>query len=69
MATLAEQEVKALDLTGQLADVVSEIVHHGPTRHMDLTEILGHIHAIQNAILAQLAARQYPDNYRLLGEK
>jgi hypothetical protein len=38
------------------------------TRHDDLREVRGHVHALQNAVKAQAAARACPQEFRLLGE-
>ena len=57
-------------LTGELYDLLAhEVVGSGPSAREDLAEIAGHIHGVQNMILAQSAAREYPDRYRLLGEE
>lgn len=65
MLTDAERAVvrKAGDLWGDLCAVVGD----GPTRDADLMELVVHIHAIQHAVMAQAAARAYPDEFRLLG--
>jgi hypothetical protein len=34
-----------------------------------MNEIIHHIHIIQHAIMAQAAARAYPERLRLLGEE
>lgn len=64
---LTPDEHHAMDLTAQLADTLARIVGDGPSRAHDLNELAGHVHLIQHAILAQAAARAYPDRYRLLG--
>jgi len=66
---LTYNEQRAIALTGDLANLISLIVGSGATRSADLTELVAHIHAIQNAILSQAAARAYPNKYRLLGQK
>jgi len=48
---------------------MKRIIGRGPTGEQDLSEFVIHLHAIQNMILAQAAARAYPDTYRLLGER
>lgn len=65
---LSEDEHYAMGLTGELADVLGRIVGQGCTREADLAEACSHIHVIQHMVLAQAAARAYPDQYRLLGE-
>jgi hypothetical protein len=64
---LTADEHEAIDLTGQLANLMGRIVGEGPTRTGDLNEVVQRIQAIQHMILAQAAARAYPDRYRLLG--
>lgn len=44
------------------------VVGAGPTRDGDLAEVAFHVHALQDKVLSQAAARAYPDRYRLLGE-
>lgn len=67
---LTPTEHAALNLTGQLANLISDIIGHGmsPEARGDQLELTIHIHAIQNAILAQAAARAYPGHFRLLGQ-
>lgn len=68
MGLLSRAEHRAMDLTVELVKLVTaEIVADGPTRVGDLSEFVANIHGIQNMILAQAAARAYPDRYRLLG--
>ena len=55
---------KVADLASDFMDVVGE----GPTAAADWNEILPHLHALQQTILAQAAARTYPGKYRLLGD-
>jgi len=66
LLTIEEQSlVRALgDIWGDFCQVVDR----GPTRDADLQEIVHHIHALQHKVLAQAAARAYPNNYRLLGK-
>ena len=64
---MADDDQVGVDLPGELADLLRTIIAPGPTREQDRREIVTHIHDIQNAILAQAAARAYPDRYRLLG--
>jgi len=57
-------------LVEKLAEVWNDfnaICGNGPARHGDLTEACAHVHALQQAVLKQAAARAYPDRYRLLG--
>lgn len=65
---LTPVEREAIKVAGRLAALCAEIAGHEHTRDDDLREIVLHVHAIQNAVLAQAAARAYPDTYRLMGE-
>lgn len=64
---LTEAEHEAVATAALLANQMAEIVADGPSRPNDLAEAVHHIHAVQRMILAQAAARVYPDRYRLLG--
>jgi broad specificity phosphatase PhoE len=65
---LTEGEHHAIKLAGQLMSRISrDVIGDGMNRRQDLAEAAAHVHAIQNMILAQAAARAYPDRYRLLG--
>ena len=44
-----------------------EVVGDGPSRSADLDEVIFHIHALQNFVLSQSAARTYPNEFRLAG--
>lgn len=63
----AAAELAALDLAARLAEKLAQVVGDGPTRAHDLNELLVHVHAIQHAVMAQAAARLYPERFRLLG--
>lgn len=70
MMGLTEAELKAMKLTGELANlVIGGVIGIGRTRDGDVGEFVGHIHAIQRMIMAQAAGRAYPDKFRLLGEE
>jgi hypothetical protein len=61
-------EHRAMDLTVDLWNLLAgEVIGRGPARGGDCAEMAASIHAIQERILAQAAARAYPDRYRLLG--
>jgi len=64
---LTEPEHEAMRLTAELWNDLCLLTGRGKTRKMDLKELALHIHAIQNAILANSAAREYPGQYRMLG--
>lgn len=65
--TLTADEHRAMDLTVELVNLLSEIMGDGRPRAGDLHEVVFHIHGIQRMVLSQAAARAYPDRYRLLG--
>jgi hypothetical protein len=66
-AALTDDEHAAVRAAGDLWGLLVAVTGDGPSREGDLAELVGHIHAIQNAVLAQAAARAYPDRYRLMG--
>jgi hypothetical protein len=67
--TLTKNEHEAMDKTVDLVEhMVLHVIGSGDTRTADINEFVLHIHAIQRMIMAQSAARQYPDLYRRLGE-
>lgn len=63
--TMTEQHL--LELLGKVHNEFTYVVGRGPSRMQDLTEVCNHVHALQNMVLAQTAARAYPDRYRLMG--
>lgn len=68
MDLLTQAEHRAMDLTVELANLLlGEVIGQGRTAEADSCELAIHIHGIQRSILAQAAARAYPDKYRLLG--
>ena len=67
---LTDAERTALAMTGQLAQLLYWIVQQGEDPIIvaqDWNEIAHDIHHIQNAIMAQAAARLYPNELRALG--
>lgn len=65
---LTDAEHRVMDLTAEVWNtLVREVVGDGPARDGDLAELAHDIHRIQERVLAQAAARAYPDRYRLLG--
>ncbi len=65
---LTDLEHQTLTDLGAVWGQLCKIGGTGPTRPEDLTEAMIHIHALQNLVMAQAAARAYPDRYRLAGE-
>lgn len=64
---MTAKEHEAMAVTAHLWNLLTGIVGFGETRSGDLNELVVHLHAIQRAIMAQAAARAYPESYRLLG--
>lgn len=64
---LTTDERRAVELLADLSRLFGRIVGDGSTRQDDLYELTASIHVLQNAVLAQSAARAYPELYRLLG--
>lgn len=65
---LTEEEQAVVNALGQCWNRICRIVGNGPTRSADLNEVVFHVHALQNFVMAQAAARAYPNTYRLAGE-
>lgn len=66
---LTEHEHEVAELLGKCYVIFNQkICGRGPTRDHDLTEFASRIHDLQNAVLAQAAARAYPNTYRLAGD-
>ena len=66
--SLTPLEMETVGLIGLAWNNIARLVGEDESRSQDLREMAHHIHALQNAILAQSAARSYPDKYRLMGE-
>ena len=64
---LTPAEKEAVAQAAKLFTMMCAIVRDGPSREQDLAEACTYIHGLQNMILAQAAARAYPDEYRLMG--
>lgn len=64
---LTEAELACLETTGKLANQLGGVIGQGPSAPGDLAEAVAHLHAIQRAVMAQAAARAYPERFRLLG--
>jgi hypothetical protein len=65
---LTDAEHRAMGLTADLYNLLcGEVIAHARSREGDVAEIAADIHHIQERILAQAAARAFPDRYRLLG--
>jgi hypothetical protein len=65
---LSDAEHTAMDMTGRLARAMKAIIgEEDEIMLADLAEAITHIHALQQMIMSQAAARAYPDRYRLMG--
>jgi hypothetical protein len=66
---LTNEEHELIAKLGSLAADFSRVVDDDITRDADMREIVFHIHALQHMVMAQVAARAYPDLYRRLGSR
>jgi hypothetical protein len=64
---LTAEEHEALQVSARLANLLRQIIGDGPQASHDWNEAAQRIHAVQHMILAQAAARAYPEKYRGLG--
>jgi hypothetical protein len=71
--TMTQREHELVDAITMLMPKFAEVIRADEeTRdealvQSDLREVANHIHALQDKVLAQAAARAYPDRYRLMG--
>ena len=65
---LTDDEHDAVTACAKAWAAICKVVGDGSTRAADLGEVVIHIHALQLFVMAQAAARCYPDLYRLAGE-
>lgn len=71
-ALLTSDEHKALALSADLANLIAKIIKAGDdadASRFDWAEAAHDIHHIQHLIMAQAAARAYPNELRLLGSR
>lgn len=67
---LTAAEHQAMDMTARLWDhMVQNVIESGISAGGDCAELGVNIHAIQHTIMAQAAARAYPERYRRLGSE
>lgn len=64
---LSSREMELLSDIAEVYEGFLAVMENGPSREGDLREIIAHIHALQQAVMAQAAARCYPHKFRLLG--
>ena len=62
----ADERAVIADL-GQIWNRLCGIVGPSVTREADLAEMVVHVHALQQAVMSQAAARAYPKELRMLG--
>lgn len=65
--SLTDDELDVIDRLGRIWNDLRRVVDNGPTRSPDLDELIGHIHALQRAVMANSAARAHPGRLRTLG--
>jgi hypothetical protein len=65
---LTDEERNLVATLGYTTYTFSKICGKGDTRDPDQDEWARHVNALQNMVLAQAAARAYPEEFRLLGE-
>lgn len=66
---LTPEERRCLDVSGELAGRLRAIIGDGPTAHGDWAEAAAAIHVLQRMVMGNAAARAYPTEYRLLGQR
>ena len=66
---LTEMEHEAVTLLGRLAGLMGAIIGDEQEAYFDRIEMVHHVHVLQRMVLAQAAARAYPDRYRLMGHR
>ena len=64
---LKDEEQKCIERLSDIYMELVDIMTDGLSKPYDTLEVTFHIHALQNMVMAQSAARAYPDKYRLLG--
>jgi len=64
---LTTEEREFVSRLGSLWNDLCMIVDRGATRRSDLDEAIVHVHALQHLVMAQAAARAYPNEFRRLG--
>lgn len=64
---LTDDEHAAVHMAGELANLLGKICGDGDQAQHDWVEFVHLIHGIQSRVMAQAAARAFPDRYRPLG--
>jgi hypothetical protein len=78
-ASLTPDELEALHLTAALSSVIKRIIESNEemtgqepdagVAYQDWDEVVVVVHHLQHLIMAQAAARAYPEQFRLLGHR
>lgn len=66
-ASLTRDERALVTSIAKVYNEFCRIMPRGTARHNDLLEVVFHIHGLQRMIMANAAARAYPDQFRPLG--
>jgi len=66
---LTDRDHEMIRQLGQMYMDFKHILGPGVVAKGDLGEVARHIHALQHMVMAQAAARAYPDKYRMLGNQ
>jgi hypothetical protein len=64
---LTDDEMDLVFRLGELAEDFERLMGDGPTAEADMAEVIRHVHALQQTVMAQAAARTHPTKFRLLG--
>jgi hypothetical protein len=64
---LTQDEHRLVETLADVANQFAQVIGDGHTRVADADEVTAIIHCLQDKVLAQAAARLYPEKYRLLG--
>lgn len=64
---MTEDEHKAVALLGDAANAIRKVIGDGNQAEYDWAEAASRIHDLQHMVMAQAAARAYPERYRPLG--
>lgn len=64
---LTDAEHALITKLGECFNEFCIITNDGSNRDHDLSEAALHVHALQHAVMANAAAREYPHLYRVLG--
>ena len=69
---MTAEEHEAMDAIGRAHAAICKVIRQGgdeAVENADINEAVLHVHALQQMVLSNAAARTYPDRYRLLGKR